>query len=188
MKYSRKKLFLIGILVGAACFLGYVVFKRTIPSPTLPQGKGAATNEILPVDETISTLGGNIYVRMANTDAARELGLSYFTKLSVNQGMLFTFPNAGMYPFWMKDMNFPLDMVWLKHVAPAPLSAGNYYQVISITRNATPDSYPKTFQSDAPADAVLELNADAANHFGIIVGANLQVLPFLAGGTPVLNP
>ncbi|MDB4984778.1 MAG: response regulator MprA [Patescibacteria group bacterium] len=179
MKHGIKKAFLAGILVVCILVASYAVFHKTNKS----------TNEYLPIDESLSTPGGTIHVRVADTDAERELGLSYFKKLPTDQGMLFVFDKPGIYPFWMKGMKFPLDMVWLKKAPDSTFAPGHFYEVVSITRNATPGSYPEgTFQSDAPADAVLEINANTAYRFGLVAGERIQIIPFITGRGPVLNP
>ena len=33
--------------------------------------------------------------------------------LADNRGMLFLFPQENFYPFWMKNMRFPLDIIWI---------------------------------------------------------------------------
>jgi uncharacterized membrane protein (UPF0127 family) len=86
--------------------------------------------------------------------------------------MLFPFAKLGIYPFWMIGMNFPLDMVWLKNTGGANSET---YSVISVTQDATPQSYPATFQSTGPIDAVLEINANDASKFGLIPGAEMTV-------------
>ena len=55
----------------------------------------------------------SLRLEVADTDASRTLGLSGRDSLDSGAGMLFTFDAPGIYPFWMKDMKFPLDMVWI---------------------------------------------------------------------------
>jgi uncharacterized membrane protein (UPF0127 family) len=54
-----------------------------------------------------------IKVEMADTPAAREKGLSDRDLMERENGMLFIFQEKGGYGFWMKDMRFPLDIMWL---------------------------------------------------------------------------
>lgn len=54
-------------------------------------------------------------VEVAGTDAAREQGLSDRESLPANSGMLFVFATPAIYEFWMKDMRFALDFLWLKN-------------------------------------------------------------------------
>ena len=49
---------------------------------------------------------------LADTSSERTKGLSYRTEIP-KEGMLFIFPNKGIQGFWMKDMLFPIDILWL---------------------------------------------------------------------------
>jgi len=53
-------------------------------------------------------------VEIADTPFRREKGLSNRSSLDQNQGMLFVFDDYDIRDFWMKDMMFPLDVIWIK--------------------------------------------------------------------------
>lgn len=101
---------------------------------------------------------------VADTPELRAHGLSNTVSLPNDQAMIFVFPNSTKSCFWMKDMNYSLDMVWLdtdKHI-------------VHIQRNATPDSYPDTtFCTPRAAKYVLEVNAGEALRSGMHVGQQL---------------
>jgi uncharacterized membrane protein (UPF0127 family) len=180
MNKSRKIAYGVGLIAIIILVICYTVFHK----------KSSVPNENLPLTETISTPGGNIFVRVARTNNEQQMGLSGFKTIYENQGMLFPFKNSGIYPFWMKDMNFPLDMVWLKHIPKSPYlpQVGDYYQVVMVTENALPSSYPKMFQTTTPVDAVLEINAFAASKFGLTVGTGIHLIHAISSREPVLNP
>ena len=160
---KKKRSWIIGgviILVGILAVAGVVIYHLE---------KSYHTNEYLPVSASVITPKAVIDVRVADTDTKRDLGLSYFKSLPRNQGMLFLFDRPARYSFWMKGMNFALDMVWMKHLQ------GNNYQIVSITENAVPASYPNTFSPKAPVDAVLEINAFTAKGFGFSEGGEVRV-------------
>ena len=50
---------------------------------------------------------------VADTPEARQQGLSGRAGLGESEGMLFVFPKDGEYAFWMKDMRFSIDILWL---------------------------------------------------------------------------
>jgi uncharacterized membrane protein (UPF0127 family) len=54
-----------------------------------------------------------IKVEVMSTAADREKGLMYRDSLGDDEGMLFVFDAPGRYAFWMKNMKFPIDMIWL---------------------------------------------------------------------------
>lgn len=97
-------------------------------------------------------------VEIADTAEKRSRGLGGRENLCSDCGMLFVFPEAGDYSFWMKDMKFPLDIIWID---------GN--QVVYITKNITPD-YIGTISPGAPADKVLEINAGLSDKYRIQEG------------------
>ncbi|MEK9185004.1 MAG: DUF192 domain-containing protein [Patescibacteria group bacterium] len=86
---------------------------------------------------------------IADTEAKREKGLGGFTVLSSDTGMLFVFPESGIYPFWMKDMQFPLDIIWLDEKCI----------ITHIEKKVSPETYPESFVSDKNSLYVLETNA-----------------------------
>jgi uncharacterized membrane protein (UPF0127 family) len=78
--------------------------------------------------------------------------------------MLFIFDKPATYPFWMKDMKFPIDVVWLN----------SDHNVVTVKSNVSPASYPETFQNSAPAQYVLELKAGQAKALEINNKTNLS--------------
>ncbi len=113
-------------------------------------------------------IGGRVIsVELAKTMAEQILGLSGRESLAPDTGMLFVFAAPGKYGFWMKDMKFPIDMIWL---APD-------LSVVYIKENATPSSYPETFSPGADAKYVLEVNSGFSAQAGIKIGDKAELLP-----------
>ncbi|MGC8649284.1 MAG: DUF192 domain-containing protein [Candidatus Micrarchaeia archaeon] len=54
-----------------------------------------------------------INVRVADTIIKKMLGLMYEKKMNNNEGMLFIFENETYAPIWMRNMLFPIDVLWL---------------------------------------------------------------------------
>lgn len=90
-----------------------------------------------------------IKVKVALSEEEKRKGLSGREFLPKDQGLLFIFNKPGFYQFWMKEMNFPIDIVWI----------GDNLEIIDLTENLKPDSYPQTFFPSKPAQFVLEVNA-----------------------------
>ncbi|MFT3742325.1 MAG: DUF192 domain-containing protein [Gammaproteobacteria bacterium] len=110
-------------------------------------------------------------VEIATTQEAHQQGLSDRTHLSAHQGMYFVYPDTMVRSFWMKGMQFPLDMIWVRE-----------HQVVGIQTDV-PKPDPKTplfelprYTSPEPVDAVLEVNAGIAEQYGIKVGDKLKIL------------
>lgn len=106
-----------------------------------------------------------LLVEVANTDAERQQGLSDRASLPQRRGMLFIFANPGNYGFWMKDMRFAIDIVWID-------AAG---VVVTIADNVSPDTYPQSYHSTAPAQYVLEVPAGFAKKQGIALGTKVVI-------------
>ena len=107
---------------------------------------------------TINTT--TIQAEIANTDEKRRQGLSGQPSLESKRGMLFIHEQASRHGYWMKEMQFPIDIIWI----------GQDKHVVDITKNATPASYPATFQPGRPAQYVLEVNAGFIDQYSIQVG------------------
>lgn len=116
-------------------------------------------------DLTILMPKGALEVELANTEASRTLGLSGRHAMRDDEGMLFVFETPGRYGFWMKDMEFPLDIVWINENGI----------VVSIERNVAADSYPKAFINQSDASYVLEINAGQAERFGLYMGSKVKM-------------
>ena len=100
-----------------------------------------------------------IRVTIANTSLSQSRGLSHRVKLNTNEGMLFIFKQPGIYQFWMKDMNFPIDIIWFD----------KYKKIISVNKNIQPSSYPELFAPISPVLFVLEVPS------GFFTRNNLQI-------------
>lgn len=87
-------------------------------------------------------------VSIADTDQSREQGLSGTTSLDSNAGKLFVFNSPSVYGFWMKDMNYPLDIIWID----------KDFKIIAISKDLKPESYPEVFYPPSEVLYVLEVN------------------------------
>jgi uncharacterized membrane protein (UPF0127 family) len=121
-------------------------------------------NEIYRKDGRINFAGIQINVQIAKTTGEQEKGLGGKQCLAANQGMLFEFGKSDYYSFWMKDMKFPIDMIWID----------SKHQVVDIKADVSPRSYPKSFTNYAPAQDVLELKSGQAVKLGLKTGSALN--------------
>ena len=53
-----------------------------------------------------------LVVQIADTEPRRVRGLMFQDQLPFDQGMIFVFNQPGLYPLWMLNMQFSLDMIW----------------------------------------------------------------------------
>jgi len=109
-------------------------------------------------------VGGQAYhLEIAATPAAQQKGLGGRATMPVDQGMLFLFDHPALECFWMKDMHFALDIVWLDA----------NQRIGAIESNVSPSTYPRTFCPKLPAKYVIELDAGRAAVVGLRVGQSL---------------
>lgn len=116
----------------------------------------AYTYKIIPL--TINDV--QFQVQLSDTDALQELGLGNRAFLSARTGMLFVFDHSDRYSFWMKDMEFPLDIIW----------ADEGGTIIYIQPSLSPNSYPQSYAPRKDAMYVLEISAGESDSSNIKIG------------------
>lgn len=98
-----------------------------------------------------------LIVEVARTAKIRAQGLSGRDRLP-RDGMLFVMDSPGRHGFWMKDMKFPIDIIWLRAGRIADIAR-------SVQPPASPSESPEVYYPRSDADAVLELRAGfSADH------------------------
>jgi uncharacterized protein len=154
---NKKKIFFSFLVVILLFLGGFFLIIRLTPSP-LPLSRGGSDNI-----QSVKIAGQNIKVDLALTPAEQEQGLSGRQNLLPNTGMLFVFENPDDYLFWMKDMNFPIDIIWISQD----------FKVVYIEKNATPESYPAAYgpgPNDEKAKYVLEVVSGFSDKNNLRVG------------------
>ena len=124
------------------------------------------SSNILPSQDASASFalvgGAKIFVEVATSTAAIQTGLSGRTSLDADRGMIFVFPKPDKYRFWMPDMNFPVDIIWI-----------NGDKVIGITKIASNEfdsTNPVFYAPSNPARYVLEVNAGFIENRNINIG------------------
>jgi len=102
-------------------------------------------------------------VELAETIASQTLGLSGRKSLGEKEGMLFVFDHPDQYLFWMKDMNFSIDMIWLDENS----------KIIYIQKDARPESYPEVFGPRRSSSYVLEVVSGFSDKYNLREGDSL---------------
>ncbi len=137
-----KKLFILAILVIILTSLNY------------------ATSCGIYDKKEIIIAENKIKVDVADNDCKRELGLSGRENLANDKGMLFVFEKVGNYGFWMKDMKFSIDILWLN----------DSFKVVGIEKNVAISTFPEIFGQNYFAKYVLELPAGFSIKNNIKIG------------------
>jgi|SRR3989344_511659 len=109
---------------------------------------------------TVRFASTTVSISLVSTPGELEQGLSGRESLGEFEGMLFVFETPDFYEFWMKDMKFPIDIIWI----------GENLEVTDISEDERPDSYPKLFKPKEKSLYVLEVNAGFARAHNIHIG------------------
>jgi len=125
--------------------------------------KNTQTNGI----QYVKIAGQIIKVDLALTPESQVQGLSGRASLKEDEGMLFVFGKPDQYSFWMKDMNFPIDIIWLSQDL----------KVVYVEKDAKPESYPNSFSPAKKAQYVLEVTSGFAEKNNLKEGDSVQFLP-----------
>jgi uncharacterized membrane protein (UPF0127 family) len=112
-----------------------------------------------------------IAVEIADEFNEWQQGLSDRKILAENEGMLFVFPDKQVRCFWMKNMNFALDIIWLDDNLPAQTG-----KIIKIDKDAQPEGEKpsRRYSSMVPINYVLEVNAGWCDKYNIKVGNEVK--------------
>jgi uncharacterized membrane protein (UPF0127 family) len=112
-----------------------------------------------------------IKTEYARTKEERARGLGGRASLDADSGMLFIFEQQDKYRFWMKDMRFPLDIVWIR---------GD--EIVDITKNVPPPTSGQTdntlpiYTTLQLADKVLEVNSGFTSNHNIEIGDKIKLV------------
>jgi hypothetical protein len=113
-----------------------------------------------------------IEVEVADTSARKTLGLSGRASLPDGHGMLFPYERPARQGFWMRDMRFDIDIVWIR--------AGRIVDITLRARHDVPQPPPLLYPSE-PADLVLEVPAGTAERAGWRRGDPVRVVGWPPG-------
>lgn len=120
------------------------------------------------ISKVITIDDNRLSVCMADTAEKQKNGLSGYKKMNDNEGMLFIFDGFQNYSFWMKDMNFPLDLIWISQ-----------NHVVEISKNVPvqkgfEDKDLASYQPSVPVDKVLEVNAGWSDRMMVNIGDKIE--------------
>jgi len=149
---NARMSFMAGLLLSL--FLVYHIF---IPasSHSFPKGNLSSSSEKIL----------DLQLDIASSESKQKLGLSGRESLDSNAGMLFVFDPPSKPGFWMKDMNFALDIIWLDQDS----------HIVQINENLSPATFPNIFTAPSPVKYVLEITAGKTKTLNLIVGDKIKL-------------
>src|SRR5215213_6033979 len=143
----------------------------------LTPGASSLASQIAPslLQTAEITVGGvPLTVELAYQPADRALGLGYREELAAGTGMLFLFERPEPQSFWMRGMQFCIDIIWIENeviqgaaesVCPEPVG--------------TVDGDLPSYTSPIPVTYVLEVPAGWLDAYGLGAGTPVEGLPSL---------
>ena len=144
----RARILLLASLLALGCERGE---PAAPPEPAAPRAR--------------VTIGVHVIdAEVADTPARKQRGLSGRPSLADGQGMLFPYAEPGRHGFWMPDMHFDIDILWIR--------AG---RIVDVSADVSKDDPLAVVRPREPADLVLELPAGTAQRRGFRVGDAVQV-------------
>ncbi len=155
----KKLFFLLSLVIGI--FVVAHLVSKPVQLSSLSDGD---TAQLIITREGSNKLIGSLFVSVVVSPSALERGLSGQFEVPM-QGMLFILPEKSMPNFWMKDMLFDLDLVWIDNTT-----------IVDITKNApapdkqTPQDELPRYSPAKPATLVLEIPAGQSEQLGLRVG------------------
>jgi uncharacterized membrane protein (UPF0127 family) len=131
-----KKKFLIIILVVLLLFLIILMFNFVLNKKAIKKTK-------------ISLNKCSFLVETVDDNGSRYKGLSFRNKLKEDEGMLFLFENKEIRTFVMRDMNFPIDIIFISD-----------NEIVNFFENCEPEKKNNLslYKSSNPVNFVLEVS------------------------------
>ncbi len=107
-----------------------------------------------------------ILVDVADTPYKLGKGLSGRQSLAENQGMIFIFPKNSLYKFWMNEMKFPLDIIWIKD-----------NKIVEMVKNMSipVDDNISSYEPQNEANMVLEVGSGTIEKYNWQPGDEIQI-------------
>lgn len=108
--------------------------------------------------------GKSFKAEIVSTPEKKQMGLSNRPDLCQDCAMLFLFEKPGAYPFWMKDMHFDLDIIWI---------SGDL--IVAIEENASfAGGGRNVLDPKVSADKVLEIKSGLSDELGLKIGDRIK--------------
>jgi uncharacterized protein len=149
--------------------LTFVLFLLIAGATYLVQGylKEGKTLSFFKKTSVVTIANHNFKVSVAASQKEREIGLSEAKSLSENQGMIFLFEKPDYYSFWMKNMKFPIDIIYInqdtivtiKNSVPSPKNSSEILPV---------------YNSTGPSNKVLEIQAGLSKKYNFKNGDKVK--------------
>lgn len=134
----------------------FVIPRLNQPATTLVENQKTTLVPLTVGDQVVQ-------VEIRDDEVERELGFSGRKSIGDNEGMLFVFGELVQPTFWMKDMQFSLDVLWIRE--------GKVVQIEENVPHPTEaEAVIATMIPQNPVDMVLEVPSGWVSRTGVKVG------------------
>jgi len=158
----NKNLVLLLIFIFILLSLGILLFLKTKTNIFDQQSNKKGQSIFIKINNI------NLEVEVAETFSEKAQGLSGREHILDNKGMLFVFKTPGRYPFWMKGMKFPIDIIWLD----------KDLKIVEINKEVQPESFPELLRPSVPIQYVLEVKKGWADEHNIKQGDECSLINY----------
>jgi uncharacterized membrane protein (UPF0127 family) len=151
--------FLATIIILLIAFVLIVNLLQKTPRPQMPERSDG--------EQASAEINGHTFsLYLAKTASEQEVGLAKYKSIAQNQGMLFLFERSDYYSFWMKNMHFPIDIIFISN-----------NKVVDVSNDVpvSPNNNLPVYTTKIKANKVLEINAGLAKKYGIKVGSEVKI-------------
>lgn len=106
-------------------------------------------------------------IEVASTESKKIRGLSGRENLPADSGILFIYPNYDIRQIWMKEMRFPIDIIWIKD-----------NQVVGLGENLPIPTSTELliYPSPEPINYIIETNAGWTKDKKIKIGDGVDFI------------
>lgn len=105
----------------------------------------------------------------ANTIQEKEIGLSKYKSIGDDFALVFPFEKSEKHVFWMKNMHFPIDIIF-----------ANNSKIIKIYENVLPPvsefSQLRLYSPQENSDTVIEVNAGISRRYNFRIGDQIKII------------
>lgn len=120
----------------------------------------------LPISARATIGKRSINLEVARSPQEQATGLMYRDSIADDRGMLFVFEPARTVGFWMRNVRFPLDMIFIEK--------GRVKAIAAAVPPCNTDPCP-TYGPETPIDQVIELRGGRATQLGVKVGDRIPI-------------
>lgn len=167
----KKDLIIIGGLLLVV--LGLLIFGGGFSSIGFVKQKSQLASSSSAVSNAVVIKIRNLVInsQVVSSETQRIKGLSGRDSLPINEGLLFVYDQKGKYTFWMKDMKFPIDMIWIS----------DDKKIVYIAKGALPepnksDKDLTRYYPGVDAKYVLEINAGLSDANKLQIGDSAEFI------------